>query len=143
MNHQRIKISAYLIGLLLIILVFVWDIVDYSNSTKFERTLIAVPIGLIIIFLGSVYSNFFIRKNEIPQWLEILLKSCFVFFLIGSLWLISSIFFRGLLGSDFHFFDNQLLIENLKIYLFYTTIGFQIIAIAFALLLYIIKTSKN
>lgn len=143
MNHQTIKFPALLFAVVLMFLVVLLDITSYSIYTKFLRTLFAIPVSLMIIFLGSVYSNLFKRKNELSQILKNLLISCYAFFIIGSLWLIGFIFFRGLLDFDFHFFSNQILIKNLKKYLFYTVIIFQIIAFVFALLFDIAKTGES
>jgi len=142
MNHQGIKFSAYFLALLFMVLVFILDM-TLGSKMRFLLTIFSIPVGLLMIFLGTIYSYLYKRKNELPQISVNLLKSCYIFFLIGSLWLIWFTFFRGLLDSDFHFFSNQLLIKNLKKYLFYLIIGFQIIAFVSLLLFDIIKTGEH
>ena len=142
MNHEAIKISTFSLAVVFVVLVFILDM-TLGSKMRFLLTMLSIPVGLMMVFLGFVYSNLFKRKNELHNILENLLKSCYVFFLVGSFWLISFIFFRGLVDSDFHFFSNQLLIKNLKKYLCYTIIGFQTITFVIALLFDIIKTGES
>ena len=112
MKHQEIKLISFCLTGLIAFLGFVIDVPHYSSDVWFFMSMFTMPISLIMVLLGFTYSNLFKRKNELHQVFIFLLKSCYVFFLIGSLWLAGFLFFRELLNSDFHFFANQDLIEN-------------------------------